>query len=398
MRLTKCDFVDVILPLPLERNYTYAITAAEAKFIKQGFRVTVPFGKRNIYTALVYKLHQSPPTAYEAKSIHSILDKSPILNSFQFQLWEWISSYYMCTMGEVLRASLPSIFLLESETSISLNKSVDLELSSFSDDEYLIYEALQQQSSIKINEISTILNKKNTFPILQGLIGKKSIVLEQEVFEKYKHKLIRCVKIHSDYSSENSLQGLLDNLKRSAKQRELVVNYFSLSNVNPQVKVSELKAKSNASSSQVKALINKGIFEDYLFQIDRVKFNDFELSISKSLNKYQESALKKINSSFKTFDISLLHGVTSSGKTEIYVKKIESIIAQGKQVLYLVPEIALTSQLVHRLEQYFGNQIAVYHYRYSKNERLEVWNHVLNNSNSARVIIGARSSVLLPFR
>ena len=398
MRLTKCDFVDVILPLPLERNYTYAITAAEAKFIKQGFRVTVPFGKRNIYTALVYKLHQSPPTAYEAKSIHSILDKSPILNSFQFQLWEWISSYYMCTMGEVLRASLPSIFLLESETSISLNKSVDLELSSFSDDEYLIYEALQQQSSIKINEISTILNKKNTFPILQGLIGKKSIVLEQEVFEKYKPKLIRCVKIHSDYASENSLQGLLDNLKRSAKQRELVVNYFSLSNVNPQVKVSELKAKSNASSSQVKALINKGIFEDYLFQIDRVKFNDFELSISKSLNKYQESALKKINSSFKTFDISLLHGVTSSGKTEIYVKKIESIIAQGKQVLYLVPEIALTSQLVHRLEQYFGNQIAVYHSRYSQNERLEVWNHVLNNSNSARVIIGARSSVLLPFR
>ena len=196
MRLTKCDFVDVILPLPLESNYTYAITAAEAKFIKQGFRVTVPFGKRNIYTALVYKLHQSPPTAYEAKSIHSILDKSPILNSFQFQLWEWISSYYMCTMGEVLRASLPSIFLLESETSISLNKSVDLELSSFSDDEYLIYEALQQQSSIKINEISTILNKKNTFPILQGLIGKKSIVLEQEVFEKYKPKLIRCVKIH----------------------------------------------------------------------------------------------------------------------------------------------------------------------------------------------------------
>ena len=398
MQLTKCDFVDVILPLPLERNYTYAITAAEAKFIKLGFRVIVPFGKRNIYTALVYKLHQSPPTAYEVKSIHSIIDKSPILNSFQFQLWEWISSYYMCTMGEVLRASLPSIFLLESETLISLNKSGDLELSSFSDEEYLIYDALQQQSSIKINEISKILNKKNTFPILQGLIDKNSIVLEQEVFKKYKPKLIRCVKIHSDYASKNSLQELIDTLKRSAKQRELVVNYFSLSSVNPQVKVSELKAKSNASSSQVKALIDKGIFEDYLFQIDRVKFDDFELSISKSLNKYQESALKKINTSFKTYDTSLLHGVTSSGKTEIYVKKIESIIAQGKQVLYLVPEIALTSQLVHRLEQYFGNQIAVYHSRYSQNERLEVWNHVLNNSNSARVIIGARSSVLLPFR
>ena len=259
MRLINLDFVDVILPLSLERNYTYAITAAEARFIKPGFRVTVPFGKRNIYTAVVYKLHQHPPAAYEAKSIHSILDKSPVLNSFQFQLWEWISSYYMCTMGEVLRASLPSIFLLESETLISWNKSSDFDPSSFSDDEYLIYEALQQQSSLKINEINTVVNKKKSFPILQSLIDKKSIVLEQEVFEKYKPKLIRCVKVHSDYSSENSLQGLLDNLKRSAKQRELVVNYFSLSNVNPQVKVSELKAKSNASSSQVKALINKGI-------------------------------------------------------------------------------------------------------------------------------------------
>ena len=398
MRLINLDFVDVILPLSLERNYTYAITAAEARFIKPGFRVTVPFGKRNIYTAVVYKLHQHPPAAYEAKSIHSILDKSPVLNSFQFQLWEWISSYYMCTMGEVLRASLPSIFLLESETLISWNKSSDFDPSSFSDDEYLIYEALQQQSSLKINEINTVVNKKKSFPILQSLIDKKSIVLEQEVFEKYKPKLIRCVKVHSDYTSQDSLQELLKTLNRSEKQRELVINYFSLSSLDIQIKVSELKAKSNASSSQIKALIDKGIFEEYFFQTDRVKFDNSNLNISKSLNKHQELALNEINTSFETHDISLLHGVTSSGKTEIYVKKIEAIIAQGKQVLYLVPEIALTSQLVQRLEQYFGNQIAVYHSRYSQNERLEVWNHVLNNSSSARVVIGARSSVLLPFQ
>ncbi|MBT4915783.1 MAG: primosomal protein N' [Formosa sp.] len=398
MRLINLDFVDVILPLSLERNYTYAITAAEARFIKPGFRVAVPFGKRNIYTAVVYKLHQHPPAAYEAKSIHSILDKSPVLNSFQFQLWEWISSYYMCTMGEVLRASLPSIFLLESETLISWNKSSDFDPSSFSDDEYLIYEALQQQSSLKINEINTVVNKKKSFPILQSLIDKKSIVLEQEVFEKYKPKLIRCVKVHSDYTSQDSLQELLKTLNRSEKQRELVINYFSLSSQDIQIKVSELKAKSNASSSQIKALIDKGIFEEYFFQTDRVKFNNSNLNISKSLNKHQELALNEINTSFETHDISLLHGVTSSGKTEIYVKKIEAIIAQGKQVLYLVPEIALTSQLVQRLEQYFGNQIAVYHSRYSQNERLEVWNHVLNNSSSARVVIGARSSVLLPFQ
>lgn len=392
------DFVEVILPLPLERNFTYAITAAEAQFIRPGFRVAVPFGKRNVYTGVVYKVHNNPPVAYEAKSIHSILDKSPILNSFQFQLWEWISNYYMCTMGEVLRASLPSIFLLESETLISLNKSSDSEISNLSDEEYLVFEALQQQSSLKIDEINTIINKKNSFPILQRLLDQKIIVSEQEVSEKYKPKLVRCVKIHSDYENQNNLQDLLESLTRSVKQRELVLNYFSLATQNTQIEVSELKTKSNATSTQIKALIDKGVFEDYFFQIDRVKFENSGVGISKDLNNYQELALKQINTSFETYDISLLHGVTSSGKTEIYVKKIEDIVAKGKQVLYLVPEIALTSQLVHRLKQYFGNKIAVYHSRYSQNERLEVWNHVLNNSESARVIIGARSSVLLPFR
>ena len=392
------DFVEVILPLPLERNFTYAITAAEAQFIRPGFRVAVPFGKRNVYTGVVYKVHNNPPVAYEAKSIHSILDKSPILNSFQFQLWEWISNYYMCTMGEVLRASLPSIFLLESETLISLNKSIDSEISNLSDEEYLVFEALEQQSSLKIDEINTIINKKNSFPILQRLLDQKIIVSEQEVSEKYKPKLVRCVKIHSDYENQNNLQDLLESLTRSVKQRELVLNYFSLATQNTQIEVSELKTKSNATSTQIKALIDKGVFEDYFFQTDRIKFENSGVGISKDLNNYQELALKQINTSFETYDISLLHGVTSSGKTEIYVKKIEDIVAKGKQVLYLVPEIALTSQLVHRLKQYFGNKIAVYHSRYSQNERLEVWNHVLNNSESARVIIGARSSVLLPFR
>ena len=250
---------------------------------------------------------------------------------------------------------------------------------------------------MKIDEINTILNKKNAFPVLQNLLDKKAIVVEQEVLEKYKPKLIRCVKIHSNYEHEDALQGLLTLLGRSAKQREIVLNYFALAPQRPQVKVSELKSKSTATSTQIKTLIDKGVFEEYFFQTDRIKFEDSEKSVSKSLNKYQEVALKEINTSFETFDISLLHGVTSSGKTEIYVKKMEAVIAQGKQVLYLVPEIALTSQLVHRLQRYFGNQIAVYHSRYTQNERLEVWNHVLNNSDSARVIIGARSSVLLPF-
>ena len=391
------NFVDVILPLPLERNFTYAITAAEAQFVKPGFRVAVPFGKRKVYTGIVYKIHKEAPTAYEAKSIHSILDAAPIVNSSQFQLWNWISGYYMCTMGDVMRASLPSVFLLESETLISLNTSINFEVSSLKDEEYLVYEALQHQSSLKIDEINAIIDTKNSFPLLQRLLDQKAIVVEQEVLEKYKPKLIRCVRIHSDHQHEDALQELLGSLTRSAKQREIVLNYFSLAPHHPQIKVSELKTKSNATSTQIKALIDKDIFEEYFFQTDRIQFDDSETSASKSLNEFQETALQEIDTSFETYDISLLHGVTSSGKTEIYVKKIEAIIAAGKQVLYLVPEIALTSQLVHRLKHYFGNQIAVYHSRYSQNERLEVWNHVLNDSESARVIIGARSSVLLPF-
>ena len=311
------DFVEVILPLPLQRNFTYAITAAEAQFIKPGFRVAVPFGKRNVYTGIVYKVHQEPPTAYEAKSIHSILDKSPILNHFQFQLWEWISTYYMCTMGEVLRASLPSVFLLESETLISLNKSNDFESFCLSDEEYLVFEALQQQSSLKIDEINTILNKKNAFPILQSLLDQKAIVVEQEVLDKYKPKLIRCVKIHSDYEPKNALKGLLTLLSRSAKQRELVLNYFLLRSQSDQIKVSELKTKSNATSTQIKALIDKGVFEDYFFQTDRIKFDDSGVGTSKALNKHQEQALNEINISFETHDISLLHGVTSVSYTHL---------------------------------------------------------------------------------
>ena len=303
----------------------------------------------------------------------------------------------MCTMGDVMRASLPSVFLLESETLISLNTSINFEVSSLKDEEYLVYEALQHQSSLKIDEINAIIDTKNSFPLLQRLLDQKAIVVEQEVLEKYKPKLIRCVRIHSDHQHEDALQELLGSLTRSAKQREIVLNYFSLAPHHPQIKVSELKTKSNATSTQIKALIDKDIFEEYFFQTDRIQFDDSETSASKSLNEFQETALQEIDTSFETYDISLLHGVTSSGKTEIYVKKIEAIIAAGKQVLYLVPEIALTSQLVHRLKHYFGNQIAVYHSRYSQNERLEVWNHVLNDSESARVIIGARSSVLLPF-
>jgi len=390
-------FIDVILPLSLERNFTYAITKAEADFIKVGARVAVPFGKSKVYTGLVYNIHHIAPTAYEAKSIHSILDEFPVVNQFQFKLWEWMSSYYLCSMGEIMRAAMPNAFLLESETIISLNPSLEFEVNSLKDDEYLVFEALQQQSSLKVDEINAIIDRKNSFPVLKRLLDQKVIVLDQELSEKYKPKLIRCVRLHPNYQHENGLQELIETLKSASKQREIVLSYFNLATATKQIKVADLKIKSKGTSTQIKTLIDKEIFEEYHYQTDRIQFQDSDNDASTELNSYQKTALDEIDGLFDIQNIALLHGVTSSGKTEIYVKKIESILEAGKQALYLVPEIALTSQLVQRLQKYFGNQIAVYHSRYSQNERLEVWNHVLNQSENARVVIGARSSVFLPF-
>jgi primosomal protein N' (replication factor Y) len=390
-------FIDVILPLSLERNFTYAITKAEADFIKIGVRVAVPFGKSKVYTGLVYSIHDKAPTAYDAKSIHSILDEFPVVNQFQFKLWEWMSSYYLCGLGEIMRAALPSAFLLESETIISLHPSSEFDVTMFKDDEYLVYEALQHQSSLKVEEINAIIDRKNSLPVLKRLLDQNVIALEQELLEKYKPKLIRCVRLHPNYQHENGLQDLIETLKNASKQREIVLSYFNLANSTKQIKVADLKLKSKATSTQIKILIDKQIFEEFHYQTDRIQFQDSEEDSSKTLNKHQIKALDEIDQAFDSYNTVLLHGVTSSGKTELYVKKIEAILEQGKQALYLVPEIALTSQLVQRLEKYFGNQIAVYHSRYSQNERLEVWNHVLNNSENARVVIGARSSIFLPF-
>ncbi len=392
-------FIDVILPIPLEKLFTYSITEAEADFIKPGTRVAVPFGKQKIYTALVHHIHQNEPTFYEAKEIHQILDENPIVTEQQLKFWSWISSYYMCTLGDVLRAALPSALLLESETIVTLNKDTEVDELSLKDDEFLVYEALTHQSSLKVQDISHILDKKNCLPTLKRLIEKEVITLDEELYEKYKPKQVRYIKLNEAYASDESLTTLLNTLNsRATKQRDILMNYFAMSAASKSpIKASDLVKKSNASSAQIKALIDKDILQDYVLNVDRVSFANDDIEASKELNTYQSDTLNNIIKTFENQNITLLKGVTSSGKTEIYVKLIEEVLSQNKQVLYLVPEIALTSQLVSRLKQYFGNQISVFHSRYSNNERVEVWQHVLNGSDKAKVILGARSSIFLPF-
>lgn len=390
-------FIEVILPLSLPKTFTYLVSEAEYNYIQNGMRVAVPFGKSKIYTGLVLDKHLNSPTLYDAKEIHQILDEKPVVNEFQLQHWQWISSYYMCTIGEVFRGAMPSAFLLETETIISQKKDSDVVVSELSDDEYLIVDALQQQSSLKVQDVMSILNKKNIFPIVQKLINKGLISLNEELVEEYKPKLIRYIRLQEQYGSNESLIQLLEIMKAN-KQKDLLMHYFQLNAQEKKpISIKQLIEKAQSSSATVKALIDKKIFEEYYIQEDRVNFEKNKTDNLLVLSDAQNLAYENIKFNFESKEVCLLHGVTSSGKTEIYIKLIEDQLNNNKQVLYLLPEIALTTQLVSRLTRYFGNQVAVFHSKYSNNERVEVWQQVLESSEKAKIVIGARSALFLPF-
>ena len=388
-------FIDVILPIPIQKTFTYTVTEDEANFLQKGMRVAVSFGKSKIYSALVLNIHQTKPTLYEAKEIHQILDETPLVNEQQLQHWQWLSNYYMCSLGDVYRASLPSAFLLESETIINKNQSF-IDTTILTDDEFLIFEALEHQSHLTIHQVADILGKKKVMPIVNELLKKSAITIKEEIYEQYKPKLVKYVRLHPDYNSDDSLEKLLEQLSRAKKQREAVLSFFQLSTANKPIKVKSLEDKANVSSSIIKSLVDKNIFEFYHIQTDRIQFKGDTNSL-KVLNEFQEKALTEIRESFTKKEVTLLHGITSSGKTEVYTKLIQEVLDKGKQVLFLLPEIALTTQIITRLQFYFGDQISVFHSKYTMNERVEVWNNVLENKTKAKIILGARSSIFLPF-
>lgn len=392
-------FVEVILPLALDKTFTYQISETEFHFIKPGMRIAVPFGKSKIYTALAVEVHQNKPLLYEAKEIHEIIDEKPIVNHYQIKHWFWIADYYMCSIGEVYKSAIPSALLLESETIILKNRETEVLKSELSDDEFLVYEALEKQNSLKVQDIIAILNKKTILPILQKLLAKGVIYLQEEVKENYKPKLIRFVRLHQQYDNENGLKELLETLKNAHKQREVVLKYFQLkASTKKPISVKQLSETAEASNSIIKALIDKEVFEEYFLQTDRTDFLAENLQKEIILSHAQNKALEEIKQSFETKNTTLLFGVTSSGKTEVYIELIKEYLQKGRQVLYLLPEIALTTQLVSRLRKHFGNEVAVYHSKYNQNERIEVWNQVLNQSEKAKVVIGARSALFLPFQ
>lgn len=390
------NYINVILPIPLQKLFTYRINEAELDFIEIGMRVAVPFGKSKIFTALVYEKHKNEPKAYEAKDIYQIIDEAPVVTRPQLNHWQWISEYYMCSLGDVMRAAVPKAFLLESETLVLKNEKFEEE-ALLDDQEYLIWEALEHQPQLKVGDIGKILDRKGVLSVVKEMIRKEAILVKEEIYEQYRPKMVRYVQLHEKYKSEERLHALIDELSKAPKQREAILSYFNLRlGSDKPISVKELTEKSKVSTAIVNSLVKKSVFEEITIREDRVSFGTESKDIL-DLNQAQKVSLDEIKTGFEKHDVCLLHGVTSSGKTEIYTHLIHETLQKGKQVLYLLPEIALTTHIIGRLQQYFGSNISVFHSRYSVDERVEVWNNLLAKKDKAQIILGARSSVLLPF-
>ncbi|KAF0131028.1 MAG: primosomal protein N'' [Bacteroidetes bacterium] len=400
-------FADVLVPLPVPGLFTYRIPYEMNSIIRTGQRVIVQFGKKKIFAAIVRKLHEQIPSDYTPKYILGILDEKAIVNESQLHFWDWIHHYYMCYPGEVMAAALPGALKLASESKIVLNDQYTFDTQILSDNEFLITEALSIQSQLSIGEISQIVGFQKVMPLIKTMIEKKIIVMEEELQEKYRVKTERVASINELYRDEDQLRQLMDSLsKRAYKQLEILMVYLRETRF-PQgdpinVPLKKLLEGAGASSSQFKALTDKQVFVVSEQTVSRLQTYTATHDPAKIiLTSHQQEALQSIQQQLINKDVVLLHGVTSSGKTELYIKLIASYLSQGKQILYLLPEIALTTQIIGRLKAYFGKKIGVYHSRYNPNEKVEVWNKVLDfqkdADNEHQIILGPRSALFLPF-
>ncbi|HEY1025438.1 MAG TPA: primosomal protein N' [Sphingobacteriaceae bacterium] len=389
----KTLFVDVILPLAISKTYTYRVPFQFNPVVEAGKRVVVQFGKSKIYTAIIYRVSDTAP-GYEAKYLLDVLDDHPVVTSGQLTLWDWISEYYLCYPGEVMQAALPSALKLASETKISLADRSELEKTLLTDKEYLIVDALELHAELKVSDIAKLLGQKTVFPILRSLLEKGVINISEEIQEKYKPRTKAFIQLNPDYDDQRSLKELFSILEKAPKQLDALLAYLKLIKQVNAVSKNQLIEESNCGASAMKALLEKRIFIQEYRSVSRLVAGDYDLETF-TLNQVQEAALRQIETSFTEKDVVLLHGVTSSGKTQIYVRLIEKLLSGDKQVLYLLPEIALTTQVIERLRKYFGNKIGVYHSKFNDNERAEVWQKVLKGEY--QIILGARSSVFLPF-
>ena len=396
-------FADVIVPLPLPKLFTYRIPLGMEHEARPLMRVVVPFGRKKLYAGLIAKVHSTPPAAYQAKYIEQVLDETPIINEVNFKLWKWISEYYMCPMGSVMNVALPSGFKISSETKITRHPELDEIKSSINDKEYLILEALESQTHLSLDEISDVLQQKTILPTVNAMINKKLLITGEDMKLRFKPKMVPYVRLTKAYRSEQKLNEILNALSVAPKQMEALMHYLKISGWHTQNKVEVRKQILNEvlqkSKSAIKALVDKQVFEIYEREEGRLNPFVIDTELKLKLTEQQNTAIGKIIDFWSEHKPVLLHGVTSSGKTEVYIELIKACIKEGKQALFLVPEIALTTQLVNRLKAHFGEQMGVYHSRFNDNERVETWNAIIgvNKYSKFKLIVGARSSLFLPF-
>lgn len=391
-------FAEVIIPLALPKNYTWRIPAHLAASVHPGCRVEVNLGKNKKYAGVVKRVHDEKPEFFDPKDVLNVLDTEPVIHEQQWQLWGWMADYYVCSEGEVMAAALPAHFKLSSETILVFNEEYGDDFSALDHDEYLVAEALLLKKELRTAEVQQLLDATHVYPVVSRLIRKRVCFVWESLKQTYRPKKEAYVLLHSKYEEEEELARLLNEdpkLQRAEKQLALLLSYLHLARTEGEVSKASLLKKSGATDAHLKGLVDKGILHIEQRVVDRLHYLPPEINIDFTLSPEQEKALRGVEEQFAEKQVCLLHGVTSSGKTQLYIQLIADQVRKGKQVLYMLPEIALTAQIIRRLRKHFGGNIGIYHSRFSQNERVEIWNKT--KSGELKVVLGARSSLFLPF-
>ncbi|MCB9203257.1 MAG: primosomal protein N' [Flavobacteriales bacterium] len=391
------SYAQIILPLSVADTFTYHIPKEFLTQIDIGFRAVVEFNGKKLYTGIVESIHTNKPENYSVKPIISLLDTQPIVTKEQLDLWKFISEYYMCSLGEVYRDAIPSALKLESETYIRLRDVKNVNLENLDEFETLIIQNLINKTSLNVKEIESFIPKKNILSALKYLYENKYLEIDEKITPKYTRKQLAFVKLHSNLEQNpTNLKEILLQIDKIDKQRNLLLQFLSIKNqTNKPIQKKELLEKTNSSLAILKALEKKQILEVYYSNIDRISFQDKTTEKLTTLTQAQQKANNEITKYFTNKKNVLLYGVSSSGKTEIYFHQIENQLKNGKQVLLLLPEISIATQIIHRVQKIFGEQVGIYHQKLSTNEKVEVWmNSLLGKYN---IIIGTQNSIYLPF-
>lgn len=401
----KTLFVDVILPVPVNREFTYRVPYELNDHIFAGARVIVPFGRAKLITGIITDIHENIPAEYQTKYIEHLLDEQPIITPVQYNFWKWISNYYMSPIGDVMNAALPSNFKLASETKIVLHPDFTFNPIYFSEREQDIIHALEMREILDLKEISELVGIKTIQPIIKQLIDKKAVFSLEELNDKFTPKTAIFIELTNDFLNEENLNNFIQSIEqKQSKEKQLnavlsILQLGEYNNGSMQPLLRKDLIDNGISQSALNTLEKNGVILQIKMEITRLNSLSEEDQKFKPLSQVQNKSLEEIHTAFEENKVALLHGITGSGKTEIYVQLIQENLDLGKQVLFILPEIALTTQLIQRLSAYFGEQIGVYHSKFNQNERVEIWNNVLNNNpNRFRIILGARSSIFLPFQ